>query len=163
MSGGSVRNQYLGVLRHVLVVVGFGANTGWTSVNIPALQGPNSPLPSGRISQEEASWIVSILGIGSIVGILINGWAIEALGRKIPGTCLGIPQIVGWLLISFAQNPYYLYVARFFGGLGGGALFVVIPIYVTEIAEIRYEHEIHEPSIAFLFYFIGFVGFWAQR
>lgn len=42
---------------------------------------------------------------------------------------------ISWLLIIFAQNVIYLYIARFLGGLAGGGVFVLIPCYVAEIAE----------------------------
>lgn len=42
---------------------------------------------------------------------------------------------MGWILILFAQNVYYLYAARFFVGLAGGGAFVAIPLFITEIAD----------------------------
>lgn len=42
------------------------------------------------------------------------------------------------MLIIYAQNVYYLYASRFLLGFVGGAVFVVIPIMVAEIAEDRY-------------------------
>lgn len=41
------------------------------------------------------------------------------------------------MFIIIAQNPYYLYVSRFFSGFVGGAVFVLIPLMVAEIAEDR--------------------------
>lgn len=35
----------------------------------------------------------------------------------------------------FAQNAYYLYVARFLLGFSGAGAIVVIPMYVAEIAD----------------------------
>jgi len=40
-----------------------------------------------------------------------------------------------WLIIL---NVYELYIARFIGGLNGGGVFVLIPIYVVELAEDKY-------------------------
>lgn len=34
----------------------------------------------------------------------------------------------------FAQNPYYLYAARFSNGFCGGGVFVVVPTFIAEIA-----------------------------
>lgn len=41
------------------------------------------------------------------------------------------------MLIIYARNVYFLYFSRFFTGFCGGAMFVVIPLTVTEIAEDR--------------------------
>lgn len=41
------------------------------------------------------------------------------------------------MLIILAKNVYFLYGSRFFTGFCGGAMFVVIPLTVTEIAEDR--------------------------
>lgn len=42
---------------------------------------------------------------------------------------------ISFLFIIYAQNVYYLYASRFLTGFVGGAVFVVIPIMVAEIAE----------------------------
>lgn len=44
---------------------------------------------------------------------------------------------VGVALITLAQNVYYLYVSRLLVGLVGGAMFVLMPLMVGEIAEDR--------------------------
>lgn len=41
------------------------------------------------------------------------------------------------MFIIVAQNPYYLYMSRFLSGFVGGAIFVVVPLMVAEIAEDR--------------------------
>lgn len=51
---------------------------------------------------------------------------------------LGLGQVVGWLLIAFAQNVYYLYCMRFLMGYVAGTLFVVVPVFVSEIAHDRF-------------------------
>lgn len=45
--------------------------------------------------------------------------------------------MTGWVLIYFAQTPFYLYAARMLHGFGGGAIYVVMPVYVAEIADSR--------------------------
>lgn len=42
---------------------------------------------------------------------------------------------MGWLLKLYARNAYYLYAARFALGLVGGGIFVVVPAFISEIAE----------------------------
>ena len=61
-------------------------------------------------------------------GSPIGGWAIDKFGRK--GTimlCI-IPFVLGWLLISFAQNVAMLYAGRVITGLGCGTISVTVPV-----------------------------------
>lgn len=39
-----------------------------------------------------------------------------------------------WLLILFAQNPIYLYVARLLHGFCLGGILLTVPVYLTEIS-----------------------------
>lgn len=42
---------------------------------------------------------------------------------------------ISWILIIFATNVYELLVARFLAGFAGGGVFVLIPLYISEISE----------------------------
>lgn len=53
-----------------------------------------SPLPSGRVSMLEQSWISSMLGIGGVVGTIAAGWLADSIGRKKSLLFAVIPQIV---------------------------------------------------------------------
>lgn len=39
-----------------------------------------------------------------------------------------------WMLILYAQNVYYLYASRILNGIAGGGIFVIVPIFLNEIA-----------------------------
>lgn len=41
---------------------------------------------------------------------------------------------LAWLLILFAENVYYLYAARILSGFVGGGVFVMVPLFLNEIA-----------------------------
>lgn len=43
-----------------LTTVGFGLFEGWSSPSINLLTSPDTPLPSGQISIEQASWVASV-------------------------------------------------------------------------------------------------------
>lgn len=79
----------------------------------------DTPLPSGKMSVEEASWMTALLSVGAVISNIVFGFIVKKFGRKIPLFSLGIPMIISWFLIWFAQNPWYLYAARFMGGLLG--------------------------------------------
>lgn len=46
------------------------------------------------------------------------------------------PQCI-WFLFYFAASIEWLYVARVCAGLTGGGMFVVLPIFIGEIADTR--------------------------
>ena len=48
---------------------------------------------------------------------------------------IAFPQILGWILIYYATNPYYLIASRVMSGCAGGGLFSVIPGYISEISD----------------------------
>lgn len=58
------------------------------------LKSDDSPLPSGTITREEASWIVSLLLVGCFIGNTFFGFAITKFGRKWPLFYISFPMIV---------------------------------------------------------------------
>lgn len=86
---------------------------------------------------EEASWIASILCIGGMIGSELFGWFSEKLGRKFAIVLATVPQLISWLLIAYGSNVTYLYVSRMLAGISSGGIFAVLPVYVSEIAEVR--------------------------
>uniref|UniRef100_A0A1B0CNS5 Putative facilitated trehalose transporter tret1 n=1 Tax=Lutzomyia longipalpis TaxID=7200 RepID=A0A1B0CNS5_LUTLO len=113
----------------------FGMSIGWLSPSIPQLLSPQSPLPSGPISIDEASWVSSILYLAGIIGTIVFGWLVDRIGRKYSVYIGTIPNIIAWLLIPLANNVIYLYISRVFSGIAAGAVFVTVPLFVAEIAE----------------------------
>lgn len=77
-----------------MITTGFGLNNGWAGPNIPLLVSNETPLPSGKISMDEASWLVALLPVGGLMGNIFFGCAIKTLGRKWPVFSLAIPMIV---------------------------------------------------------------------
>lgn len=132
---------------------------GWTSSSFLLLMSDDeSPLPSGKITLEEASWIAGINNIAAFFGNLIFGYITPRYGRKIPLLFIAIPNMVrdnrekenhgagqpidaiefvvfqiSWALILFAQNVNYLYASRVLSGFVAGGIFLMIPLYLKEI------------------------------
>lgn len=77
-----------------LHLINYGISIGMTSPTIGVLISDNSPLPTGKISMDEASWIVSIIPIGGLVGNILYGFIINWFGRKWPVVALSIPLAV---------------------------------------------------------------------
>ncbi|XP_031634206.1 facilitated trehalose transporter Tret1-like [Contarinia nasturtii] len=130
----SVKFQYLAALVVNMLTVGYGVTSGWSSPSILLLKSDESPLPTGKITTEESSWIASLISIGALIGNIVCGYASNKFGRKLPLLFLTIPTIIGWTLVLFAKNVFYLYASRALNGFVGGGVFVIIPTFLSEIA-----------------------------
>lgn len=111
----------------------FAAGTvmAWTSPTLPILTGPESPLP---ITPEEGSWVGCLMAVGALCGALPAGVFADRVGRRRALQCVAAPMVLSWIMIVFATSVGWLYAARIIAGLGVGAVSVVAPIYVGEIA-----------------------------
>lgn len=73
------------------------------------------------LTTEQGSWIGSVNCLGSFSCYIIYGYLISAVGSKRATLLLTIPSVLGWTLIYFGDNYYYLLLGRFFGGGVSGA------------------------------------------
>ncbi|PSN50541.1 hypothetical protein C0J52_03506 [Blattella germanica] len=115
-----------------LMVFAVGTLLTWSSPASPMLQKDDSPF---RITNEEATWVGSLLALGSVFGGPPFGWLVNRIGRKLTILALAVPITIGWVLILSTNSVTWLYVARFVSGLSLGGVSFVIPIYVAEVAE----------------------------
>lgn len=82
-----------------------GIGVGWPSPTINLLTSSESPLPSGKIDMEEASWIASLICVGGVIGNVIFGYVADKFGRKVPLILISIPMIVSdFLKIAFHER-----------------------------------------------------------
>lgn len=77
-----------------LLTLSYGITAGWSGPNIAILMSDETPLPSGKITMRQASWIASITCVGGTIGSLMFGYITNKLGRKIPLMFLAVPTIV---------------------------------------------------------------------
>lgn len=77
-----------------LLTVQYGITGGWSSSNVILLMSDDTPLPTGKITLEEASWIVSYVYLGGVFGNIIFGYITNHYGRKWPLIVVTIPIIV---------------------------------------------------------------------
>jgi SP family facilitated glucose transporter-like MFS transporter 8 len=47
------------------------------------------------------------------------------------------PQIIGWILMYYADSALLLILFRFMAGVAAGGIFTVVPVFISEIAEDR--------------------------
>lgn len=68
---------------------------GFSSPNTVLLTSDESPLPTGKLSMDEASWVASIVPIFALPGGLLYGFLSNCFGRKWPMVALSLPLTVG--------------------------------------------------------------------
>lgn len=104
----------------------------WTSPAIPLLQNDNSLF---RISEQESSWVGSLLSLGAALGGPPFGMMVNKMGRKRALLALSLPVTASWIVIACTRSVIWLCIARFASGITLGGVCFVVPIYVAEIAE----------------------------
>jgi SP family facilitated glucose transporter-like MFS transporter 8 len=110
----------------------YGTWVGWPSAAIPKLQSNGGKNP---VTEDDASWIGSLMFVGFLCGTPIFGCISDKFGRKIAGLFIAVPAITSWLIITLCSSIHLIFVARFIIGLSTGGVLLVVPIYVGEISE----------------------------
>ncbi|CAG0891792.1 unnamed protein product [Darwinula stevensoni] len=128
----SYRTQILAAMTVAIGNLVVGTSTAYTS---PALASMNSTDSLIQPTQEEATWIGSLMPLCALCGAIVGGTLIEKLGRKHTLLLSSIPFTASWLLIAFAQDIMMIYAGRAFAGLCVGVISLASPIYMSEISE----------------------------
>ncbi|XP_017119967.1 facilitated trehalose transporter Tret1 [Drosophila elegans] len=128
------RWQLIATMTVHIMTLTHGIGVGWLSPTLRLLGSDKSPL-GDPLTITQASWIGSLIGLGSLTGNIIFGLLLDRLGRKLCMYFLAIPNMIYWILIFAAQDVTYLYAGRFLAGMSGGGCYVVLPIFISEIAD----------------------------
>jgi len=129
------RYQYLATFLVNLTAFIYGVVIGFTGPNLELFKSEETPLESGRITQDEESWISSLASFGAIGFVLFYGWVSERLGRKLAVLFIGIPQTASWIFMACASNVGHIYISRLCSGIAGAGVFFVVPVYIAEISD----------------------------
>lgn len=120
------------ILIFILATLGgytLGLTIGWAS---PAKELVTEQLD---ISDEDFSWIASIMPLGAAASMIFMAFCFDIFGRK--WTMIGLAPFftLSWVLLAFSNSMLLYCVARFFCGFCGGAFCVAAPNYTAELAE----------------------------
>lgn len=123
---------------HAGNVIGFiaGCSLTWTSPELKRLEEEDEVL--GKMLDKDSSeiaWIGGLMPFGAIFGPIVFGYLANRIGRKPSLLIAGIPFTAGYLILAVAGNEWAFMVARFLIGVGVGAVFTVLPMYIAEVAE----------------------------
>ncbi|KAH8267460.1 hypothetical protein KR018_005249, partial [Drosophila ironensis] len=132
--GRRIRNQFLVTLMANSIIFCHGLGIGWMSPVMKDLPSGDSPL-SFNVYVEDISWIGSLVGIGAMIGNILAGTLIDRIGRKPIMFGIAFPYMTFWFLVYFVERVEYLYVGRLLAGLTNGAGYIVLPTFISEIAD----------------------------
>ncbi|XP_063542617.1 facilitated trehalose transporter Tret1-like [Cydia strobilella] len=112
-----------------------GSLNCWPSYTLELFTNPNSTVLSTPMTEVEASLVGSLPSLGAMAGTAATGVLIDNLGRKRGCMALALPSLLCWIIVEFSSSALPIMVARFIGGIAGGANLVYAPIFISEICE----------------------------
>ncbi|KAM0730732.1 Facilitated trehalose transporter Tret1 [Formica fusca] len=123
--------QYTGVFTATLAAFSIGTYLSWTSSAL-SLYNKNDTL---SVSDQEGSWISSLVPLGAIPITIPAGLLADKFGRKRTIWAISVLLFLCWYIIGFAQNKIWIFLGRFVAGAASGAASVVVPMFTSEIVE----------------------------
>ncbi|XP_030079219.1 facilitated trehalose transporter Tret1-like [Drosophila hydei] len=130
------RHQFLSTLFINLICIAHGIGVGWLSPTLRKIQSDESPVEFS-LSITEISWVGSALGLGAVVGNILMGVIHSHVGSRLCLLIIAFPHSCLWFLVYFAKSTEYLFIGRFLAGISSGSMYIVHPIFLSEISDAK--------------------------
>ncbi|CAH1281622.1 unnamed protein product [Diabrotica balteata] len=88
-----------------------------------------------HFSMRIINWLFVTVGIGNICGSVVFSFLAEKVGRKHILTVLCLHFLLSFFICELRIHIAVLFIAKFIAGLSIGGTYVVVPIYIGEVAE----------------------------
>lgn len=126
--------QILAAIFASLSSVSIGFITAYSSLTLPQLRNDTT---IDYVDARDSGWIASLPSISSILGSLMGGFVMDAIGPRTTLVMTALPCLLSWSFVAFANSIALIYVGRFITGIFLGIFSPVPQVYATEIAEPR--------------------------
>lgn len=150
-SVGAYKTGYVLLISMVAALGGvmFGFDLGVITGVIPFIQ------RQFELSGLALGWVVAIFELGAVAGTFIGAWLAEKGGRKKALLFVAGSFLISTAGIATARSTYELSAWRFLQGLGVGAVSVLSPMYIAEIAPAKIRGKL--VSVNQLSIIVGFI------
>ncbi|KAL6440076.1 hypothetical protein ACFW04_003007 [Cataglyphis niger] len=112
------------------MVIKAGTNMAYSTVLINGLMSDSVDL---KITENEESWIASLVTITLPIGSIIAGPLMDKFGRKTVCLLSCIPAAISWISLILAKSLITIYVARVIAGIAAGLTTVGL-VYISELS-----------------------------
>ena len=82
---------------------------------------------------DKSSWFASLIAIGAVIGGPIGGMFVGKMGRKRTLLASNLPLGVGWFLIIFGNEIWFVLCGRILTGVAMGMISLAAPLYIAEV------------------------------
>uniref|UniRef100_A0A0C9PI60 Tret1_31 protein n=1 Tax=Fopius arisanus TaxID=64838 RepID=A0A0C9PI60_9HYME len=129
------RRQVVAAIVANLATVSTSLAFGWLTPIIPLLLKEDTPVGTEPMTNDEISWISSVIALMPLIILPIAAWGVERFGRKKIGCIITLPLIAAWLITYFADSFWQLIIVRILMGTSLALMYAVVPVYVPEISD----------------------------
>ncbi|XP_046658619.1 facilitated trehalose transporter Tret1-2 homolog isoform X2 [Homalodisca vitripennis] len=124
--------QILACLSAASLHFAVGAVVGFSYIVIPYLESPKSDI---RVTEEDMSWLGSVVALMLPAGSMVAGCIIDKIGRLNTIRVAILPYVTGWFCIAVATGVPFLVVGRILTVFSMGLACIPAVVYITEVAK----------------------------
>ncbi|XP_059055770.1 facilitated trehalose transporter Tret1-1-like [Achroia grisella] len=107
----------------------------WPSYTKYLYTANDTVLLTNPMTDSEVALLGSLPSLGGMLGTGVVGILIDKFGRRIGGLAITIPFLLSWAIIHMSSTSVLVLMARFLGGIAGGAYLVYGPVFISEVAD----------------------------